>query len=90
MPPLPHLRDTMHTSGRYLRGTPSSYIMKKGVRRERRHAERSLSSLGVFSLGSGSGFTVIFAGHPEGFEKTFRVSWSSKTECKENRSYIFF
>lgn len=33
---------------------------------------------------------LYFCRTSRGFEKTFRVSWSSKTECKENRSYIFF
>lgn len=56
---LPHLRDTAHK--RTLSTWHSQLLYnEKGLGRERRHAERSLSSLGVFSLGSGSSFRVIF------------------------------
>lgn len=53
--------------------------------------KKPLSHLGIFHLGNGSGFTVIFL---QDIQRVLRdlqiVLWSSKTECKENRSYHIF
>ena len=56
---LPHLRDT---APKWTLSVWHSQLLhhEKGLGRERRHANRSLSSLSIFSLGSGSDFTVIF------------------------------
>lgn len=69
---------------------PSSYIMKRD-RGGEEACKKSLSSRGIFSLGNGSGFTVIFLQDIQRVLKDLQiVLWSSKTACKENRSYHIF
>lgn len=51
--------------------------------------QKVTNSLGIFHLGNGSSFTVVFL---QDIQRVFKdlqmVLWSSKTECKENRSYF--
>lgn len=55
-----HASEILHTSWHYFCGTPQLLYNERGLRRGRGDMQRSLSSLGMFSLGNGSGLTVIF------------------------------
>jgi len=91
-----------HATSPYRRGTAHKLTLSmwhipaptewQGMREEGRGDMQTVTnSLGIFHLGNRSSFTVVFL---RDIQRVFRdlqsVLWSSKTECRESRSYLLF